>query len=144
MKKYVIGFYFSHDRKKVVLIRKSKPDWQKGKLNGVGGKIENKEQPSNAMVREFFEETGVKTLPNAWEAFCELKFSEGSCICYKSFGDVDKCKTIEEEEIVIVDVNDQFQLHSAIRNLTWMIPMALDEKNYGGGPTNLFATVQID
>lgn len=42
MKKYVLGFMFStEDRgQKVALIKKLKPKWQAGLLNGIGGKIE--------------------------------------------------------------------------------------------------------
>ena len=35
---YACGFLFSQDRTRVVLIRKRRPAWQAGKLNGVGGK----------------------------------------------------------------------------------------------------------
>ena len=38
--KYVTGFLFSPDKKSVVLINKNRPAFQVGKLNGVGGKIE--------------------------------------------------------------------------------------------------------
>ena len=37
MKYYVAGFMYSKDRKKVVLIEKINPEWQRGLLNGVGG-----------------------------------------------------------------------------------------------------------
>lgn len=55
---YVVGFLFdtNHD---TVLIRKNRPAWQAGKLNGPGGKIEPGETPHEAMAREFLEETGV-------------------------------------------------------------------------------------
>lgn len=66
MTKYVVGFMFSNDRQFVVLIRKNRPEWQAGKLNGIGGKIEDGETPRGAMVREFFEETGVQTSEKDW------------------------------------------------------------------------------
>jgi 8-oxo-dGTP pyrophosphatase MutT (NUDIX family) len=40
-----------------LLIRKSKPDWQKGKLNLVGGKIEPGERVEEAAQRELSEES---------------------------------------------------------------------------------------
>lgn len=42
-----------------VFIRKNKPAWQAGKLNLVGGKIENLEDPCSAGYRELAEETGL-------------------------------------------------------------------------------------
>ena len=57
--KYVVGYCFDPYFEHVVLIEKARPEWQAGKLNGVGGKIEPKETPRRAMVREFQEEAGV-------------------------------------------------------------------------------------
>ena len=39
--KYVVGFAFNKEKTKVLLIKKTKPDWQAGQLNGIGGKIES-------------------------------------------------------------------------------------------------------
>jgi 8-oxo-dGTP diphosphatase len=38
--RYVLGFMFSSDHSEVALIRKRKPEWQRGKLNGIGGKCD--------------------------------------------------------------------------------------------------------
>ncbi len=46
---YVTGFMYSIDRKRVVLIEKINPEWQKGHLNGVGGKIEKDETPEKEL-----------------------------------------------------------------------------------------------
>lgn len=54
--RYVVGYCFSPDFDAVALIEKIKPTWQKGKLNGIGGKIEPGEAPVEAMRREFGEE----------------------------------------------------------------------------------------
>lgn len=56
---YVVGFAFTPNSR-VVLIEKQRPDWQRGKLNGVGGKVEIGEGFHAAMAREFYEETGVE------------------------------------------------------------------------------------
>lgn len=86
---YVCGFMCSWDIQNFLLIRKTHPEWQKGKLNGIGGKIEKKEQvivqnpddsnpdagywlietPFEAMVREFHEETGIITTRKRWHCF---------------------------------------------------------------------------
>jgi 8-oxo-dGTP diphosphatase len=47
MIKYVVGFLFNEGKTKVVLIKKNRPDWQKGYFNGVGGKIEGDETPAS-------------------------------------------------------------------------------------------------
>jgi 8-oxo-dGTP diphosphatase len=60
MKRYVLGFCFGPSLKTVVLIKKTRPAWQKGRLNGVGGHIENGETPHAAMAREFKEEASFE------------------------------------------------------------------------------------
>src|SRR6187551_944090 len=60
MQLYACGFLFSPDRARVLLIRKRRPAWQAGKLNGVGGKIEpSDDSPLAALTREFREEAGI-------------------------------------------------------------------------------------
>lgn len=65
-KSYVCGFAFSEDGDLVYLIEKKRPNWQLGCLNGIGGGVDIDEEPINAMVREFEEETGVTTKQDEW------------------------------------------------------------------------------
>lgn len=75
MSDYVCGFLFTHNHREVVLIRKNKPAWQRGRYNGVGGKVEEGETPKEAMAREFSEEAGLAIFD--WEPFITLSFSNG-------------------------------------------------------------------
>lgn len=43
----------------VLIVEKHRPEWQKGRLNLPGGKVEAKESPEMAAVRELREETGI-------------------------------------------------------------------------------------
>ena len=54
-KGYVLGFMFSPDMERILLMRKNRPEFQAGKFNGIGGKIEGTETPLQAMIREFEE-----------------------------------------------------------------------------------------
>lgn len=130
MQEYVLGFLFSTDKKRVVLIEKQKPEWQAGALNGVGGKIEDNENPYQAMVREFKEETGL--FIDNWLQFSTLKsnhnlFDKEQWVvyCYVAFGDVDQVQTMENEIVYIVKVSELPTL-KVIQNLQWLIPLALD------------------
>ncbi|MGB1263114.1 MAG: NUDIX hydrolase [Cognaticolwellia sp.] len=126
MKKYVTGFLFSKDAKSLVLIKKISPAWQQGLFNGIGGKIEANETSIDAMVREFFEETGVKTQPEGWTNYAKVYRPD----CYDVdmfFGHSDlafSAKTIEQEQVVIVKVSEL--PNNLIPNLHWLIPLALD------------------
>ncbi len=72
MTAYVVGFAFDDDEN-VALVRKKRPEWQKGYLNGVGGKIEEGESSRAAMVREFEEETGLGVPEHEWEQFVAMQ-----------------------------------------------------------------------
>jgi 8-oxo-dGTP diphosphatase len=64
---YCLGFAFDRSGN-VALIQKQRPDWMKGKWNGIGGKIESFDtDAAAAMVREFYEETGMQTLDYDWK-----------------------------------------------------------------------------
>lgn len=128
---YVVGFAFSSDLKNVLLIKKQKPDWQKGRYNGIGGKIEKDESPIDAMIREFKEETGVKfsdeKLTHAWQRYAVIKGDDYVLHCFRAFSDeIYDCKTIEAEEVFVARVEDAILSHSLISSCRTLIPMAKD------------------
>ncbi len=127
MKLYVNGFMYSEDKQKVVLIKKTKPAWQKGFLNGIGGKIEAGETPEEAIIREFEEETGVKTEKTDWKFFAIIS-KEAEYKIYFFLAITDKMfsvKTVEEEEVGIYEVANLPK--QKLPNLNWLIPLSLDE-----------------
>jgi 8-oxo-dGTP pyrophosphatase MutT (NUDIX family) len=126
---YVVGFFTSPDLAKVVLVRKQRPAWQAGKLNGVGGKIEIPsdpredspkedivwEAPKIAMAREFEEETGVLIDWRRWHCFDVENFFHPKerqtnkvyfFFCIGDEEELAKVKTMTDEEIVILDTQE--------------------------------------
>lgn len=70
---YACGFVFNEDMGKVLLIRKARPEWMAGMLNGVGGKqAEGERKARTTMSRECLEECGVVVDENDWTFFAEL------------------------------------------------------------------------
>jgi len=132
--KYVLGFMFAKDKKRVVLIRKNKPLWQSGKLNGVGGKIEDNENPLQAMIREFEEEVGVKTVETDWNYVCKMHRTtdeEFVCFVFSSFKlDENKPQSLTEELVSIYNLiyngSVVYTNLPIISNLQWLIPLCLD------------------
>lgn len=127
---YVAGFMFDAYKKRVALIRKNKPAWQRGKLNGIGGKIEPGETAIAAMVREFKEETGFETSAEQWTPFARI-FEEGktpwSVSFFATVGDVEKLRSEEAEKVELFSVNVvQLVEPMMIENLPWLIAMAID------------------
>lgn len=103
---YVLGIAMNYKKNKILLIRKTKPDWQQGLLNAVGGKIEKNESPMQAMVREFEEETGLKTSNVFWT---ELGIQENEHFKMYIFYMIDDfivgAKTTTEEEVSLYDLD---------------------------------------
>lgn len=128
MIEYVVGFLFSTEGLGVAMVRKNKPEWQRGLLNGIGGKIEEGETPLAAMHREFKEEAGVEGVD--WQERLVLTSEVFSLHVFSAF-DHEKyleVQTMEAEEIVRMQVNNlnTHQDFRTIDNLQWLIPLLLD------------------
>jgi 8-oxo-dGTP diphosphatase len=120
---YVTGFLFSPDKQSVVLINKNRPEWQKGYVNGVGGKIESDEIPIDAMIREFYEETGVKIYD--WRKFACINGPD--YIVHFFCASSDKYLSVEsktDEEVFFYELSELPDIN-VISNTRWLIPMAL-------------------
>lgn len=130
MVRYVVCFAFSRDKNDIVLILKNKPDWQKGKYNGIGGKMEGEEFPTDAIIREFKEETGVKLSEDDLSLYAKLTSAAGyEMYCFRAFtNDIYNCKTIEKEEIVIMALDTALTVKPLVNSCQVLIRMANDEE----------------
>lgn len=136
VKRYVCGFMFNQEKTQVVLIRKLRPEWQKGKLNGVGGHIEDGEKPEEAMSREFEEEAGISD--TKWTLVAEYDVRDtpesdqaAQVYFFKSFGDIHSICSRTDEEVIVYPVSEIFShLHSVnvLLKLRFLIPMCLNEE----------------
>ena len=133
MKKYVLGIAFDTLLEAVVLIKKNRPEWQAGKLNGVGGKVEDGESFIDAMVREFKEECGLETNPEHWVNFLTMKSNSFIVEVYKiMINDPWSVESKTDEKVVVSYVDELFldNIHTQtemISNIPWIISMALDK-----------------
>jgi 8-oxo-dGTP diphosphatase len=126
MKEYVAGFFFDDHAEKVALILKSKPEWQAGNFNAIGGKIEPGETPLDAMIRECEEEAGVTA---EWHyRFTYQMENEFAVHFFTTFSSeqMDLIQSMEEEEISFF--NPMALPTNVVYNLRWIIPMLLDEE----------------
>ena len=115
-KEYVAGFLFSPDEKEVLLIQKNRPDWQRGKLNGIGGHVEPVESRVEAMKREFL---------NSWQECVSLHGDGWLVHFYYSFGDLSAAKTMTDEKVQAYSVSKLPD--NIIPNLKYLIPIRLDK-----------------
>jgi len=128
MRNYVLAFMIDLAQNKILLIKKNRPAWQAGKLNGIGGKIEGQELPIQAIIREVEEETGLVTFDNEWTNFGQMNLIDGGAVyLFRSFReDLANAVSITDEEVIIrsIDLND---LRSDVMpNLIWLIESSLD------------------
>ena len=140
MKEYVLGLmydYYDGYYQNILLIKKNKPEFQKGLLNGIGGKIEENELPINAMYREFEEETGISkdkyqtqySFKNDWRLFSILeKENEWKVYCYCiAINIIPNFKSMTDEEVGVYSIKDIFEnKYEIISNLKWLIEMSKD------------------
>lgn len=132
---YVVGFLFKVESgmKQVLLIHKERPDWQKGRLNGPGGKVKKDELAPAAMRREFLEEAGVD-VPE-WRWFCTLRLTSQDRVHFLTAnakpGDPQPFTTTDER-VEWFDVEDVIHGLQLIPNLRWLLPMALDKDKVFG------------
>lgn len=132
MKLYVLGFMFDADREKVLLVEKTSPPWQAGKLNGVGGKIEENEAPQAAMCREFLEETGINTSLDDWEGKLAMRSKDWIVYVYRAEGPIQLAKQITKKDKPICARINYLQNYTTIPNLRWIVPFLLDRENIQG------------
>ena len=128
MTEYVLVFVFSLDREKVLLIRKNRPQWQAGLLNGLGGKVEKGEAPFSAAYREIEEEAGLD--PFRVSELLHFATLQGECYkvwCYRAKSDwlgVAESKTDEPGHVCDVLSMLQADNSKLIPNLHYLLPLA--------------------
>jgi 8-oxo-dGTP diphosphatase len=119
----VVGLLFSTGRDRVVLIRKLRPDRLMGRWNGVGGKLENNENPIDALHREFEEETGVATHHLEWREFARLERDALTVWFFTATYDaIDSVRTGRDEEVRVFRMAALPQ--SMVPDLHWLLPLA--------------------
>ena len=127
MKTMTCGFMFNEDYSEVLLINKNRPDWQNGKMNGIGGKIESDESPHECMIREFEEETGISD--TTWIRLCELWNKDWMVYFFWTVGDIHSAKATTDEVPQVVQTNNLPD--NVIENLHWLVHLAMDRNADG-------------
>jgi len=131
IKRYVVGFLFHKETGDVALIHKNRPDWQAGKMNGVGGHIHDGELPIDAMKREFKEEAGIDI--EDWDAFALFQGKGYEVHLFRAVCDTDtarQLKTCTDEEVEWVPSTNICERLDVIHNLRWVIPLAKQSGNF--------------
>ena len=132
MKEYVVGLAFNKAGNRLLLIEKQKPEFLKGKWNGLGGSVEEGETYHEAIAREVHEEAGILISPSKWEEFAHVESHYqgklfGKVVYLKTFTDeILAAKTMETEKIAVESVENALNYLVMPQNLHWMIPLCFD------------------
>lgn len=123
--RFVCGFLFSPGLDSVALIRKNRPQWMLGRLNGIGGKIEPGETPWQAMCREFEEEAGVAAVP--WLLFHREYFPDTSSHVFffcATHAALHKVRTVTDEKVYLCTPGGKYVDEYGLETLHYLLPMA--------------------
>lgn len=125
MQNYCLGFLFSEDCSHVAMLTQVRNGV--GLLNGVGGKLEDGEQPIDAMVREFQEETGVFIPASEWKYRADFGDDTYKVFVFSAFADaVYDVRTVEKEEVHILSVYSMLTSGFPLKdNIPELIPMCM-------------------
>lgn len=127
MKNYVLGLICNHTKTRILLIEKQKPDWMRGRWNGIGGKIEENETPEQAMSRECEEETGFSRM---FYIACIFICPGGTVYVMVNIGRLGG----DDQEGIYFEQREQEKLQVwsldnlpsiMMENLKWLIPVCL-------------------
>lgn len=132
MTQYTIGFLFNKELNRVVLIRKTKPSWQRGKLNGVGGHVEAGETPDVTMAREFSEEVDHRLIKEEikWQGYATMTGSDFQVFCFAATAEHLAVDSKTEEEVVTHAISE-IRNFDLVENLEWLIHLAIDNLQDG-------------
>ena len=129
---YTLSFLFTTDLKKVLLIEKKRPEWQKGFLNGIGGKVEGDENFVECIERETFEETNLKiNYDNSYKG--KLIGNNYVVVVYSTLVEEnvikENLKQTTDEKVKLYDINNNLNLLSSVKYILPLCKESFIDKN---------------
>src|SRR5665213_872665 len=121
---FVLALLFTSDGRQVALMRRTRPAWQAGRVNALGGKVAEGETPADAARREVREEAGVDVAE--WTEVLVWEDREYRMHVLRAMSALaSMVRTMEDQEVFLAEVAEL--PGEVIGNLRWLVPLALDE-----------------
>ena len=125
MYSYVLALLFTADRREIVLMEKTRPAWQQGRVNALGGKLRAGESAEDAARREVREEAGVDVA--VWDPVLVWHDAQYTMHVVRAFDDAAlRAHTAEDQRVFRAPVDELPA--NLIDNLRWLVPLALDRE----------------
>lgn len=126
---YVLGLVFDSTRERVVLILKSRPQKQAGRLNGISGKVQQGEAPVETMVRECSQATQVTTHTHDWKNVTTI-YREGQTVeVFVASLDAMRFDAIysgTDEPVAVMPVDSPQLAAYSLPNILWLLALIRD------------------
>ena len=104
-------------------MRRTRPAWQAGRVNALGGKLREGELPHDAARREVREESGVDVAE--WAEVLVWEDPEYRMHVMRAVSELARgARTMEDQEVFLTEVDTLPA--NVIDNLRWLVPLALD------------------
>jgi 8-oxo-dGTP diphosphatase len=122
-RRFVLALLFTEDRRQVVLMRRTRPAWQAGRVNALGGGMMMAESSAEAARREVLEEAGVDVAD--WVEVLVWEDAEYRMHVVRALSErAREARTMEDQEIFLADI--EALPPNVIDNLRWLLPLSLD------------------
>lgn len=139
MKNYTIGIVFTPDLSEVILLKKAKPEWQKGKYNFPGGKTEDGETPKECIKREFQEECNISIYK--WQNIGKIvNYGQYSVDVLTACIDKQQIDSISDEPAEWFDTSRLPE--NVISNIPWLLLFAKNTWAQGNADQLSFGTFE--
>lgn len=125
MKRYVVGFMFDGELKRVLLINRPIKNGFSSGYNGLGGRIEKGETPKEAMCREFLEE--ASKYYDDWLQVGRMSGKDWECFIFFGCTTWWPCyRVIDEGQLGWHSLDNLPENTQDFTNIPWLIAMVKD------------------
>lgn len=136
---YVVGFAFDHPGEHGLFVEKTHPSWQRGRMNGLGGKVDSGERPNDAMARKFREETrgtlvgSAAYRPDGWRHVASLVGDDWQSLVYTTrlnFMDISALNGTfnDEHERLVALALGELPYRRTLPNVLYLVPLCVYER----------------
>lgn len=118
--------FVSYKEKILMLFRNKEPN--KGRWNGVGGKIEQGEAPREAALREIMEESGLQVTSISYQGIVSWN-NEGGMYVFLAESDTDLLIDCDEGSLAWKDIEWVMTNPEVVSNIPLFLPYMMEQKN---------------